>query len=191
VWQAPTTQAKDRKRMLRLLIADITVDNRIQSREVILHVRWHGGACSDITVKRPVPIAERVRYPAATIERVRELSRHLPDAQVAQALNAQGLLSSKGQPFTLSIVKWIRFRYGVPAPQLQRPDEITVKQLASQLGVSIYFVHYWIKQGVINARQIDGHGPWWVSLSEQQLHALQERVRISGHLQRRHCKAQL
>jgi DNA invertase Pin-like site-specific DNA recombinase len=191
VWRAPTTQAKDRKRMLRLLIADITVDNQIQSREVILHVRWQGGACSDVTVKRPVPIAERLRYTDATIERVRELSRQLTDAEVVQALNAQGLLSSKGKPFTLSMVKWIRYRYAVPAAHLQRPDEITVKQLANQLGVSIHFVHYWIKQGVINARQIDGHGPWWVSLSEQQRHDLQERVRTSGHLQGHNCKAQL
>jgi hypothetical protein len=79
----------------------------------------------------------------------------------------------------------------LPASHLQRPDEITVEQLANQLGVNIHFVHYWIKQGVINARQIDGHGPWWVSLSEQQRHELQERVRTSGHLQGRHCKAQL
>lgn len=105
VWRAPSTEAKDRKRMLRLLIADITVENLAHQRRVVLHIRWRGGACSDITVKRRTPIAERLRYPAATVERVRELSRELTDAQVAQALNAQGLLSSKGQPFTLGIVK--------------------------------------------------------------------------------------
>jgi DNA invertase Pin-like site-specific DNA recombinase len=191
VWRAPTTEAKDRKRMLRLLIADITVENLAASRQVILHIRWLGGACSDVTVKRNVPITERVRYPAETVERVRELSHDLTDPQIAQALNNQGLLSSKGQPFTLSMIKWIRYRYALPAAHLQRPNEIPVKQLANELGVSIHFVHYWIKQGVINARQIDGHGPWWITVSDEQRRDLHDRIRNSGHFKNRHCDAQL
>jgi DNA invertase Pin-like site-specific DNA recombinase len=191
VWRAPTTEAKDRKRMLRLLIADITVENVVQKRQVVLHIRWQGGACSNVTVQRRTPIADLLRYPLATVERVRALSWELPDAQVAQALNDEGLLSSKGQAFTLSIVRWIRYRYAVPAARLQRADEITVKQLADELGVSIHFVHYWIKQGVIDARQIDGHGPWWITLSASQRHDLYDRVRNSGHLQDRHYDAQL
>jgi hypothetical protein len=191
VWRAPTTEAKDRKRMLRLLIADITVENLAASRQVVMHIRWQGGACTDVTVKRHLPIAERLRYPAETVKRVRELSHDLTDAQIAQALNNQGLLSSKGQPFTLSMIKWIRYRYAVPAARLQRPDEITVKQLADELGVRIYFVHYWINHGVINARQIDGHGPWWITVSNEQRLDLQNRIRNSGHFKNRHCNAQL
>ena len=113
----------------------------------------------------------------------------MTDAQIAQALNAQGLHSSKGQPFNLSRIKWIRHRYGVPATRLQRPGEITVKQLADELGVSIYFVHYWIKQGAINARQIDGRGSLWITLTEQRRRTLHDRVRNSGHLKGRHCEA--
>jgi DNA invertase Pin-like site-specific DNA recombinase len=191
VWRAPSTEAKDRKRMLRLLIADITVENLAASRRVVLHIRWQGGACSDVTVKRHPPIAERLRYPAETVERVRELSRNLTDVQIAQSLNKQGLLSSKGQPFTLSMIKWIRYRYAVPAARVHRPDEITVKQLADELGVSIYFVHYWINHGVINARQIDGRGPWWITVSDEQRRGLHDRIRTSGHFKSRHCDAQL
>ncbi len=193
VWRAPTTESKDRKPMLRLLVADITVENLARTRQVILHIRWQGSACSDVTVTRRTPIAERVRHPAAIVERVRELSSDMTDAQIAQALNAQGLHSSKGQPFTLSRIKWIRHRYVVPITRLpvQRPGEITVKQLADELGVSICFVHYWIKQGVINVRQIDGRGPLWTTLTEQQRSTLHDRVRDSGHLKGRHCEAQL
>jgi DNA invertase Pin-like site-specific DNA recombinase len=191
VWRAPSTEAKDRKRMLRLLIADITVENLAASRRVVLHIRWQGGACSDVTVQRLLPIAERLRYPAETVERVRELSRNLTDAQIAQSLNKQGLLSSKGQPFTLSMIKWIRYRYAVPAARVHRPEEITVRQLADELGVSIYFVHYWINHGVINARQIDGRGPWWITVSDEQRRGLHDQIRTSGHFKNRHCDAQL
>ena len=191
LWRATTTEAKDRKRMLRLLIADITVEDLRVSRQVVLHIRWHGGACSDVTVTRRAPIADRLRYPAATIERVRELAQGLTNAQIAQALNAQGLRSAKGHPFTPAMIQWIRFRYAVPAARLQRPDEITVKQLADELGVSIHFVHYWIKQGEITAHQIDGRGPWWITINAQQLAALRDRIRNSGHFQNRLREAQL
>jgi hypothetical protein len=185
VWRAPTTQAKDRKRMLRLLIADITVENLAAERQVVLHICWQGGACSDVIVKRDQLIAERRRRRAETIERVRELSRNSTDLQIAEALNKQGLLNGNRKPFTLSTIKWIRYRHAVPAACLQRPDEITVKQLADELGVSIYFVHYWIKQGVINARQIDGHGSWWITLSDEQRRALNDRISNSGHFKNR------
>jgi DNA invertase Pin-like site-specific DNA recombinase len=181
IWHATTTEAKDRKRMLRLLICDITVENVRAARQVIMHIRWQGGACSDITVTRRRPIADRLRYPAETVDRIRDLSRNLSDLQVAGVLNDQGLLSSHGRPFTPSMIQWIRFRYAVPAPRLQRPDEVTVKQLADRLGVSIHFVHYWIKQGVINARQIDGHGPWWITSTDEQERGLRDRIRNSGH----------
>jgi hypothetical protein len=89
------------------------------------------------------------------------------------------------------MIKWIRYRYAVPAARSRRPDEIAVRQLAHELSVSIYFVHYWINQGVINARQIDGHGPWWITVSDEQRRDLQDRIRHSGHFKNRHCDAQL
>ena len=42
LWRATTTQAKDRKRILRLLIRDITVEKLSAQRQVILHIRWQG-----------------------------------------------------------------------------------------------------------------------------------------------------
>ncbi|WP_341314746.1 recombinase family protein [Paraburkholderia sp. IMGN_8] len=191
LWRAPTTETKDRKRMLRLLIADITVEDLRALRQVVLHIRWHGGTCSDVTVTRCVPIADRLRYPAETVERVRALSHTLPDEQIAQTLNTQGVPSSRGKPFTATMVKWIRYRYAIPAARLQRLDEVTVKQLAGELGVSIHFVHYWIKQGKIAARQIDGRGPWWITINAQQRSNLHDQIRNSVHFKNHLCEAKL
>jgi hypothetical protein len=41
LWHAPTTQAKDRKRMLRLLIKDITVE-KSAPKQLSVHIRWQG-----------------------------------------------------------------------------------------------------------------------------------------------------
>jgi DNA invertase Pin-like site-specific DNA recombinase len=191
VWRAATTQAKDRKRMLRLLIRDITVEKLPDTRQVVLHVRWQGGACSDTTVELPRRIADRLRYPPQIVDRVRELSHQLSDPQIAEAMNQQGLHSSRGLPFTLAMIKWIRYRYAIPSVCLKRAEELTVQQLADRLAVSIHFVHYWIKHGVIEARQLDGRGPWWITITDQQEQELHDRVRKSAHLKNHHSDAQL
>jgi DNA invertase Pin-like site-specific DNA recombinase len=191
VWRAATTQAKDRKRMLRLVIRDITVEKLVDARQVVLHVRWQGGACSDTTVELPRRIADRLRYPPQIVDRVRELSHQLSDPQIAEALNEQGLRSSRGLPFRLAMIKWIRYRYAIPSVCLKRPEELTVRQLADRLAVSIHFVHYWIKHGVIDARQLDGRGPWWITITDQQEQELHDRVRESAHLKNHHSDAQL
>jgi len=53
LWKASTTQAKDRKRILRLLVKDITLEKTAEPKKVILHLRWQGGICEDISIKLP------------------------------------------------------------------------------------------------------------------------------------------
>lgn len=191
VWRAATTQPKDRKRMLRLLIRDITVEKLLGARQVVLHVRWQGGACTDTVVELPAPVADRLRYPPQIVDQVRERARKLSDLQIVHALNQQGVRSSRGLPFTLAMIKWIRYRYNVPSGCLMRPEELTVRQLADRLGVSIHYVHYWIKHAVIEARQLDGRGPWWITISDEREQQLRDRIRKSVHLKNRHSNTQL
>lgn len=182
VWRAATTQSKDRKRMLRLLIRDITVEKLADARQVVLHVRWQGGACTDTTVPLPSPIADQMLYPRQIVERIRELSNRLTNPQIVQALNQEGLRSPRGLPITRAMIKWIRIRYAVPSVCLMRPEELTAEQLADRLSVSVYFVRYWIKRGVIDARHLGAQGPWWITITDQQEQQLRDRIRTSGHL---------
>jgi DNA invertase Pin-like site-specific DNA recombinase len=185
VWRSSTTQSKDRKRMLRLLVRDITVERPTEERQVVLHVRWLGGACSDITVKLPPTLADRVRNSPETVDKVRELSRTLSDYQIVQALNQQGIRNSRGLPFKVDMVRWIRYRHNIPSLCLTRQDEICVRELADSLGVRSQVINYWIQRGLIQARKIDERGPWWITISEQEERQLRDRVRTSGHLRNR------
>jgi hypothetical protein len=90
LWHAPTTHAKDRKRMLRLLIKNVTVEKLAQQRQLSVHIRWHGGASTDLSVQLPPKAADQVRYPSAIVNRVRELAQNLLDAQIADQLNREG-----------------------------------------------------------------------------------------------------
>ena len=89
LWHAPTTHAKDRKRMLRLLIKDITVE-KPRPKQLLVHIRWQGGACTDHSVPLPPNIADRMRYPA-TVGRSRPRSgSKLARCPIADRLNREG-----------------------------------------------------------------------------------------------------
>jgi DNA invertase Pin-like site-specific DNA recombinase len=183
LWHAPTTQSKDRKRMLRLLIKDITVDKPANQKQLRVHIRWQGGACSDVSVQLPLNIADRVRYPSAVVEKVRELAGHLPDSEIADQFNREGQVSAKGQPYTAKIIQWIRCRYRIPPAELKRADELTVRQVAERFGTSDQVVYYWIDHGVIQSRRINHGMPHWIALSAQDELRLREWVRKSRRIQ--------
>jgi excisionase family DNA binding protein len=167
LWKSQTTSAQDRKRMLRLLINDITVEKRRPERKAVLHIRWQGGALEDLWIDIPLAAPDRVRYPETTVNRVRTLAESMTDAQIVATLNQERMLSAKGYSFTVSMVKWIRHRYGIPAPQLKESSELTVADVAKRFGVSAGVVYYWIERGHIPARQLGPGTPYWITLDEQ------------------------
>jgi DNA invertase Pin-like site-specific DNA recombinase len=191
LWRAATTQAKDRKRMLRLLIKDITVERLQAARQLVLHIRWQGDTTTDTIVNLPKPFADAMRYPVAIVAQVRELSQQLSDPQIVVRLNQEGLRGPSGRSFTLSMVKWIRYRYEIPSTSLKRPHELTVQQLADRLAVSTHVVYYWIERHVVQARKLDGRGPWWITLNLTNEQQLRDWVRRSGHLKPQHSNTQL
>jgi DNA invertase Pin-like site-specific DNA recombinase len=179
LWRAPTTQAKDRKRMLRLLIKDITIEKPLHPKQLLVHIRWQGGACSDICVHLPANRADRVRYPTAVVDHVRHLAQGLSDREIADHLNHEGHVSALGKPFTGSMIQWIRYRYEIPKAKLVRPEELTVQQVAERFRVNPNVVYYWIDRGVIQARRLNEGSPYWIKLNEIDDQKLRDWVRQS------------
>jgi DNA invertase Pin-like site-specific DNA recombinase len=183
LWHSPTTQSKDRKRMLRLLIKDIAVEKPADQKQLLVHIRWQGGACSDVSVQLPLNIADRVRYPFAVVDKVRELALHLPDHEIADQLNREGQASAKGLPYTSKIVQWIRCRYRIPPAELKRPEELTVRQVAERFGTSDQVVYYWIEHRVIRSRRMHAGMPHWITLTDMDEQKLRDWVRNSRRIQ--------
>jgi DNA invertase Pin-like site-specific DNA recombinase len=179
LWRAPTTQAKDRKRMLRLLIKDITIEKPPHPKQLLVHIRWQGGACSDICVHLPGNRADCVRYPTAVVDHVRQLAQGLSDREIADHLNHEGHISALGKPFTGSMIQWIRYRYEIPKAKLVRPEELTVQQVAERFRVNPNVVYYWIDRGVIQARRLNEGSPYWITLNEIDDQKLRDWVRQS------------
>jgi hypothetical protein len=95
LWSNPSTAQRDRKRMVRLLVDDVTPH---KTDRIHLHVRFRGGQTTSLAVAIP-PKAWQVRqtHPdtLATLDRL--LDTHT-DAQTAAALNAAGHRSGEGKP---------------------------------------------------------------------------------------------
>jgi DNA invertase Pin-like site-specific DNA recombinase len=176
VWHAPTTANQDRKRILRLLIKDITVE-QTNRRELILHIRWQGGACEDLTHRLAPRIWEQWCYPQTTIDKVRELAREHRDEQIATELNKAGYKGSKkGKPFTPSMIKWIRYKHDIAIPPLRRQGELSVGEVAERFKVSHHVVYYWIARGYLPSRRPYQGGPHCLTLTPQKEEELRQRA---------------
>src|SRR5579859_6418870 len=55
LWHAATTAPRDRKRLLRTLIADVTLLPEPDRAKARIGIRWHTGAADEIVIDRPGP----------------------------------------------------------------------------------------------------------------------------------------
>jgi len=154
VWRDPRTPMRERKRMLRLLIEDVTLrrDSAIQ-----IQIRWKGGATT--TLERPLPLAayDLRRTPAAIIETIRALTTEQTDRQVADTLNGRGLRSGTGEPFHRLVIRHIRKAYGISslAEHLRTAGWLTAPEIAIQLGVHQATAKRFAREGVLRAQRAD------------------------------------
>jgi DNA invertase Pin-like site-specific DNA recombinase len=181
LWQAPTTSNRDRKRLLRTLIADITLLAETDRDKVRIGIRWHTGATDEITVARTVHPGTAKRSPSPAVAMVTRLGPTTPTAELAALLNTAGLTTGTGAPFDVKAVQWIRHAYHVPAPNPYADGEISVVDAAHRLDCSTSVVYEWIKTGKLAARRSTGNRlciPWTERIESE----CRCRITESGYL---------
>jgi DNA invertase Pin-like site-specific DNA recombinase len=157
VWHNPRTPARERKRILRLLIEDVTL---LRAHALQLHIRWKGGATTSLECARPRSAPDLRRTPAAIVEMVRALTTEQTDRQIADTLNGRWLRTGTGQPFTRLRVRHIRTAHGIPsmAEHLHRTGWLTATEIAAQLGVHYTTANRFAREGVLRAMRADDNG---------------------------------
>lgn len=109
VWHAETTSWTERKDLLQLLVADVTLTR--QETDILIQIRWHTNQLDTHTVSLPrrgaLPVSRTI------VEHVRTLSQTHTDRQIAGELNRNGFQTSRGQPFTAKRVYGLRRRYKI------------------------------------------------------------------------------
>ncbi len=182
LWRAPATSPRDRKRLLRTLIADVMVMPGDDDDHAVIGIRWHTGATQQITVARYGP----GRTPAEVLDFIRARSATTADADLAAELNAAGYRTGRGRSFDAVAVHRARNLNGIRAPRSTgtcHDGELTVKQLATRLGITISAVYDWITTGRLDAHRTRA-GRWHIPFDDRVQARCSELVAASPHLGR-------
>jgi len=185
LWQAPTTPHAARKQLLRCLIKDVTVTRH--ATIIAIAVRWQTGACTAVSIPRPLRSYETWRTNPAVLARIRELAPTHSDQEMARLLAAEGYRAGHGGPITAATVQWLRWRYtpvrryqpaGTPRPApVQREGRYAARVAAAVLNVDVGTIADWCLAGRLDYVQDAPHHPRWITLSPETIAALRKPVR--------------
>ena len=171
-WSAPTTTDKDRKQLLRSLLEEVNIavhrDHTDAHAELLL--RWKGGAITDLSVPIKRKPINRLRTDEDTVDLVRRLAAHYPDAVIAPILNRQGRRTARGLSFTAGRVQSLRHNYEIPChtptDDPKEGEPLTVADAAEQLGLAASTLHRWLADGFITGEQLTPGAPWRIRLTD-------------------------
>lgn len=148
LWNNAATTDRDRKRMVRLLLEDVTVN---RDEQISLQVRFKGGACR--TLRLPLPLCswqQRTTSPAVVQEIDRLLDSHTA-AQIADILNACGMTPGLGASFHPQLVARLARTYGLKPrhDRLRERGMLTLPEIAQTLQVTPHTVKIWLRRGLL------------------------------------------
>src|SRR6266487_1242215 len=157
LWSDPRTPQRERKRMIRLLIDDVTLTR--QDR-ITAAVRLRGGQTAILQVPIRLPAPEARRTPAQVIARIDQLLDGHTEAGVAEHLDQAGILSGTGQAFHAGIVRHRRVKHQLASREqrLLARGLLGLEAAAAQLGVCTQTVKRWHHEGLIGGELVNDKG---------------------------------
>ena len=155
VWQDPRTAAIERKRMVALLVEDVTLTKQ---GEITVGVRFRGGKIQSFTLPLPLPMSRIRKTPDKVVSTLDELLDTCSDREAGQRLNGLGYRNWQGQTFTTKKVAFIRRTYGLKSrfERLRDLGFVAALDLADQLDVSTTTIHQWGREGLLE-RELYGN----------------------------------
>ena len=148
LWRDPNTPDRERKRMIRLLVEDVTLN---RAENIILQIRFKGGATKALIVALPLNAWQQRATDPKVISEIDRLLEQQTYSQIASTLNGRGLLSGEGNPFTSHIVARIRREYGLASryDRLRKAGMLTLREMAALLGITPQRVRIWHRHGIV------------------------------------------
>ena len=146
VWNDPHLPARERKRMARLLLEDVTLH---KTEQLLVEVRFKGGALQTLELPLPLPFCVQSRTRPEVVEAIdAHLGTH-DYQEMADLLNRQGLCSGDGRHFTVSIVSSICQNAGLRSRRQRLRDQglLTCKELSRRLRVRELTISKWRRAG--------------------------------------------
>ena len=149
LWRDPSTPDRERKRMARLMLEDVTL---LKGPDVAVQVRFKGGATRSLTVPRAKASWEEHQTRQDVVALIDRLLDAHTDGEAAALLNARGLVSGTGKSFSGHRVATIRRAYRLKdrGTRLREAGMLSLDEVAERLGVNPW---------VIKSRRLRGQLP--------------------------------
>lgn len=149
LWNDPSTPMRERKRMLRLLIEDVTLLKK--DREITIHIRFKGGDTRTIVIPAPLQIWETKPTSQEVLEEIDRLLEDHHEHEVAIMLNERGFKSSSGKPFSVSMIKGTSHNHGIRThrQRLQERGMLSLTEMAERSGVPLHILKDRRRDGLI------------------------------------------
>jgi len=150
LWNDPVTPSRERKRIARLLIEDVTLTNTDQ---VHLDVRFRGGQTTSLTIPKALNSWQARQTPTEILAQLDRLLDDHTDRETAEQLNRLGRRSGMRRPFTPAIIIKLRTTHNLPShrERLLARGMLSQQEIAQRLGVHPNTIHAWRRAGFLTA----------------------------------------
>ena len=187
LWYGASTTSADRKQIVRLVIKEVTLDQKRRRGYVWIRIIWQTGAASEHWLQRRVQgyaqhaDQDRVRQRIIDLNGLRKMDR-----EIAATLNEEGFRTAHGPPFSGTMVHVLRKRWQIPTVKIngtganppQWPDgTYSVQGAAAAIGITPQVIFDWLHKGWLSGEQLAKGMPWRIFLSPKQIIELGARVR--------------
>ncbi len=148
LWCDPQTTDRDRKRIVRLILEDVTL---LRGDEITAHVRFKGGACRTLRLPLPLPGWRLPKIQPQLIQLIDQLLDEHTDGEVAAELNARHQRGYGGKPFTRRGIWALRQAHHLPDrfTRLRARGLLTLDEIAAAVGVTGHTALKWRRAGLL------------------------------------------
>jgi DNA invertase Pin-like site-specific DNA recombinase len=152
LWSNAATPPRERKRIARLLIEDVTIN---RAEEIHLDIRFRGGQTRSMTIPIPLSAWKARQTDPDTLALLDQLLDEHTDAETATELNHAASRSGTGKPFTPAIVLHLRRASNLPshAQRLHARGLLTTGEIAKQLDVHTSTIKAWHHAGLLKSEK--------------------------------------
>ena len=150
LWNDPQTLDRDRKRMARLLLEDVTLR---RDQDCLVQLRFKGGATHEMRLPLAKTAAQMRKIDPEIVARMDVLLDDHTETDVAAILNQEGWRSGEGHLFDLRRLWHVQRAYKLKShcDRLRQKGWMTVDELANLFKCLPACVKYWRSRGLIPA----------------------------------------
>lgn len=154
IWNDADTSIKDKKRMVRYLLEDVTLLKSTDSTQVMIHFR--GGTTETVTLENAKPAYQAWITSPAVLEVIRKESIHHTAGEIAEILNEKKLNSGKGQEFHSRLIQRLMKDYQIPTKKerYESLGYVDMNAKAAELKISRSTLVKRLRKGIYAERAV-------------------------------------